>query len=89
MRAVIIAGLMAVGLMVACGGPEASAEEQATLMQTAESASNDQGGEVHAASGVCDLCHSRWISCLRRTGGAAICDENYDACLLANGCMSQ
>ncbi|RKH07478.1 hypothetical protein D7X32_01560 [Corallococcus carmarthensis] len=88
MRSLIIAGLMAVGLMVGCGGPEASADEQATLMQTAESASNDEGGVVQAA-GACDLCHTRWVACLRRTGGDVSCDETYEACLLENGCESQ
>ncbi|WP_147447254.1 hypothetical protein [Corallococcus sp. CA054B] len=73
MRAAIIAGLMAVGMLAGCGGP--ASDEQAA----------GATASVDALASAClDACKATYVACMRAAHGSTseqqACTEDYVAC---------
>ncbi|WP_434299405.1 hypothetical protein [Corallococcus exiguus] len=74
MRVAIIAGLMTVGLILGCGGPEAEGTAEASDGR-ADSAS------AQSASADCyDACSEKLRICYRKGGGTNECFAAFEAC---------
>ena len=69
----LVGAVLAVGLLVGCGGTEAEAELQA--------APTDESGQVEQASACSDLCEARLNSCLQYGLSLNVCFGRYDECM--------